>query len=192
MRWTHLVLLQSLSCALIAPRRPQPHAHTFETAGRSQIIARAAADDDDAFEVVLTKPLGVTVQEVRGAVVVQTCRPGGAADAAGVQPGDAIVGVSAIFGDGVWDTTTAGLDRVEALIRSRDGEDITLRLQRGGGSAPARPAADDDEYFTDDVDTATFRGIFDDEGEGLYEEEEEEEGAIDDARFDAMFGADAP
>ena len=41
------------------------------------------------------------------------------------------------------------------------------------------------------MDTYTFRSIFDDEGEGYAEEEEEEDG-LDDAKFDAMFGADAP
>ena len=41
----------------------------------------------------------MTVQEVGGRVVVQACRPGGHSDEAGVEAGDEIVGVSAVFGD---------------------------------------------------------------------------------------------
>lgn len=70
---------------------------------------RVVASSGEEIEVVLHRPLGVTVQEVSGAVVIQSCQS--QAQEAGVKPGDEIVGVSAIFGDDVWSTRGAGLDQ---------------------------------------------------------------------------------
>lgn len=141
-----------------APLRPLAPLRPRSAGGRP----RASGDGAEVVEVELARPLGVTVQEVRGAVVVQSCAPRAAA--AGVAPGDEIVGVSAVFGDKVWDTRAAGLDRVEALIRNREGDAVTLRLSRGGRRGAPADAGDD--FADDDVDTATFRGIFADEAAG--------------------------
>ena len=50
-----------------------------------EAISAPVEEPTQAVEVVLARPLGVTVQEVRGAVVVQACRAGGHAEAAGLQ-----------------------------------------------------------------------------------------------------------
>ena len=99
----------------------------------------------------------MTVQEgANGRVLVQGCRAGGCAAAAGVAPGDEIIGVSAVFGAGVWRCEGAGLDRVEGLIRAREGS-VRLRLRRGAGE----PAAASDGLDEEDVDAGTFSAIFD-------------------------------
>ena len=96
--------------------RPAP-LHGLFGGGAKEDVAAGLADDE--LEVELTRPLGVTVQEgANGRVLVQGCRAGGCAAAAGVAPGDEIIGVSAVFGAGVWRCEGAGLDRVEGLILS--------------------------------------------------------------------------
>lgn len=136
--------------------RPAP-LHGLFGGGAKEDVAAGLADDE--LEVELTRPLGVTVQEgANGRVLVQGCRAGGCAAAAGVAPGDEIIGVSAVFGAGVWRCEGAGLDRVEGLIRAREGS-VTLRLRRGAGE----PAAASDGLDEEDVDAGTFSAIFDDE-----------------------------
>lgn len=134
--------------------RPAP-LHGLFGGGAKEDVAAGLADDE--LEVELTRPLGVTVQEgANGRVLVQGCRAGGCAAAAGVAPGDEIIGVSAVFGAGVWRCEGAGLDRVEGLIRAREGS-VTLRLRRGAGE----PAAASDGLDEEDVDAGTFSAIFD-------------------------------
>ena len=133
--------------------RPAP-LHGLFGGGAKEDVAAGLADDE--LEVELTRPLGVTVQEgANGRVLVQGCRAGGCAAAAGVAPGDEIIGVSAVFGAGVWRCEGAGLDRVEGLIRAREGS-VTLRLRRGAGE----PAAASDGLDEEDVDAGTFSAIF--------------------------------
>ena len=134
--------------------RPAP-LHGLFGGGAKEDVADGLADDE--LEVELTRPLGVTVQEgANGRVLVQGCRAGGCAAVAGVAPGDEIIGVSAVFGAGVWRCEGAGLDRVEGLIRAREGS-VTLRLRRGAGE----PAAASDGLDEEDVDADTFSAIFD-------------------------------
>ena len=134
--------------------RPAP-LHGLFGGGAKEDVAAGLADDE--LEVELTRPLGVTVQEgANGRVLVQGCRAGGCAAAAGVAPGDEIIGVSAVFGAGVWRCEGAGLDRVEGLIRAREGS-VRLRLRRGAGE----PAAASDGLDEEDVDAGTFSAIFD-------------------------------
>ena len=134
--------------------RPAPLHGLFGGGAKADVAAGLA---DDELEVELTRPLGVTVQEgANGRVLVQGCRAGGCAAAAGVAPGDEIIGVSAVFGAGVWRCEGAGLDRVEGLIRAREGS-VRLRLRRGAGE----PAAASDGLDEEDVDAGTFSAIFD-------------------------------
>ena len=67
------------------------------------------------------------------------------------------IGASAVFGAGVWRCEGAGLDRVEGLIRAREGS-VRLRLRRGAGE----PAAASDGLDEEDVDAGTFSAIFED------------------------------
>jgi len=147
---------------------------------------------EGVIEVSLARPLGLTAQEVSGgAVIVRTSR-GGAKDA-GVRVGDEIVGISAVFGDGVWDVAGAGLDRVEGLIRSRAEDVVTVRLRRGPGAAAAASGGEEAE---EDVDTATFRAIFDayDAAGGGEADDDADEGANEGvaARVAALLREPAP
>ena len=138
--------------------RPAP-LHGLFGGGAKEDVAAGLADDE--LEGELTRPLGVTVQEgANGRVLVQGCRAGGCAAAAGVAPGDEIIGVSAVFGAGVWRCEGAGLARVEGLIRAREGS-VSRRRRRGAGE----PAAASDGLDEEDVDAGTFSDIFDDDAE---------------------------
>ena len=61
---------------------------------------------DSVLDVQMSRPLGIRVFESRTdeAPVVVVTKVGEKAEAAGVRKGDVIVGVSAIFGDGIWST----------------------------------------------------------------------------------------
>ena len=151
---------------------------------RGGLLVRRAGE---VVEVSLSRPLGITVQEVKGAVVIQSCQP--QATEAGVQPGDEIVGVSAVFGDTVWDTRGQGLDRVEGLIRSREADAVTLRLERGGGDADGEAWEEDASYYyDDDVDTATIKSIFDEYGDEDDYASAEAAGDDAEATMDAVQG----
>ena len=168
MRITHACSVLAAAAAYVIPAtetaasrwrrgsaRPAP-LHGLFGGGAKEDVAAGLADDE--LEVELTRPLGVTVQEgANGRVLVQGCRAGGCAAAAGVAPGDEIIGVSAVFGAGVWRCEGAGLDRVEGLIRAREGS-VRLRLRRGAGE----PAAASDGLDEEDVDAGTFSAIFED------------------------------
>ena len=81
------------------------------------------------------------------------------------------------------------MDRVESLIRNREGDSVTLRLERG----PLRGAArsEYDEYEDEDVDTYTFREIFDDdvgdEATQVQGDEPDDSGPGVDAFFDRLY-----
>ena len=138
--------------------RPAPLHGLF---GGDVLLRPAAGLADDELEVELTRPFAPSCTVTpSGRVLVQGCRAGGCAAAAGVAPGDEIIGVSAVFGAGVWRCEGAGLDRVEGLIRAREGS-VTLRLRRGAGE----PAAASDGLDEEDVDAGTFSAIFDDDDE---------------------------
>lgn len=143
---------------IAAPRRRRPSPRQGLLGGTVEGAAAYELADGEV-EVELARPLGVTVQEGPGGrVLVQGCRAGGRAEAAGVAAGDEIIGVSAVFGADVWGCEGAGLDRVEGLIRAREGS-VTLRLRRGDGA----PAAAADGLGEEDVDAYAFRAIFDDD-----------------------------
>ena len=101
----------------------------------------------------------MTVQEAGdGAVYVMASR--GNAKEAGVQVGDVVVAVSAIFGDELWDVMHQGVDRVQGLIRSRAGDSVTLKLARGYEYHSEMNPESEDDLYLEDMDTLTMKDIF--------------------------------
>ncbi|KAJ1459171.1 hypothetical protein M885DRAFT_511642 [Pelagophyceae sp. CCMP2097] len=154
-------------------------------------VGAAAVDAvaDGAFDVSLTRPLGITVREaVDGAVFVTASRNG--AKLAGIVVGDVVVGVSAVFGDDIWDVRGKGIDRVESLIRSRSGAVVSLRLERGSLYHVAARDNDDDETF--DIDEYTIRGIFDDASRPQQQDDcdPDDDACRVDAFRDAMYSSE--
>lgn len=123
---------------------------------RSAVAYRGTALD--VVEIELERPLGITVQEASdGAVFVLSARDH--ALEKGVKVGDVVVGVSGIFGDDVWSTREAGVTRVQSLIRSRDSDRVTLRLERGHDYHLTHQEQLEAE-FSEEMDTATMKDIF--------------------------------
>lgn len=112
----------------------------------------------DVVEIELERPLGITVQETgSGAVFVLSAREH--ALEKGVKVGDVVIGISGIFGDDIWNTRDAGVSRVQSLIRSRDSDFVTLRLERGHDYHLTHQEMLEAE-FSEEMDTATMKDIF--------------------------------
>ena len=109
-------------------------------------------------EVELSRPLGVTVQEATDGAVFVTASRGGALEA-GVAVGDVVVAVSAVFGDDLWEVRNAGVERVRGLIRSRSGDTVRLRLERGY-EYHLVVEEEVEEDFQGDIDSETMKAIF--------------------------------
>ena len=74
--------------------------------------------------------IGILMQPVDGCITVEKVYPGGGAEAAGLLPGDRIVGA------GAHDLTGVPLDEAGSKIRGEEGTSVTLRVLRPGESAP--------------------------------------------------------
>ncbi|CAM9859970.1 unnamed protein product [Chrysoparadoxa australica] len=80
----------------------------------------------------LSKPLGITIEEApddSGLVYVIAANE--KAQLAGLQAGDVVTGVSAVFGDLIWDVRGKSLQQIRSLVRSRDEELTQIRVERG-------------------------------------------------------------
>eukprot|EP00560_Eucampia_antarctica_P007981 CAMPEP_0197824170 /NCGR_PEP_ID=MMETSP1437-20131217/1479_1 /TAXON_ID=49252 ORGANISM="Eucampia antarctica, Strain CCMP1452" /NCGR_SAMPLE_ID=MMETSP1437 /ASSEMBLY_ACC=CAM_ASM_001096 /LENGTH=196 /DNA_ID=CAMNT_0043423711 /DNA_START=57 /DNA_END=647 /DNA_ORIENTATION=+ len=95
---------------------------------------RSANVDDRVVE--LKRPLGLVLDEdENGNVVVETVAPrGNAARTGQVKEGDIVTMCSATFGDQMWSTRGAGLQRVLAAIRVRAGPTVKLALESSSES----------------------------------------------------------
>ncbi|KAJ1446183.1 hypothetical protein M885DRAFT_547478 [Pelagophyceae sp. CCMP2097] len=83
----------------------------------------------EAWEVTLTKPLGLTLSATAaGPVVAAIRRSGSASDNNRIAVGDRVVGVSSAFGGRVWPVST--VDGVVAAAAVPTRQSITLRLER--------------------------------------------------------------
>ena len=113
--------------------RPAP-LHGLFGGGAKEDVAAGLADDE--LEVELTRPLGVTVQEgANGRVLVQGCRAA-AARRPPKPPGDEVIGVSAVFGAGVWRCEGAGLGRRGPDSRAGRVRDAAPAPRRGRAAPP--------------------------------------------------------
>ena len=54
------------------------------------------------YDVILERPLGLTIETAGDMIVVVELKEGGSADVAGVEVGDALVGMMSFFGDAMW------------------------------------------------------------------------------------------
>ena len=139
-----------LALALLAPARalvPPPTATQRSTAlhswqpntnfngeqeNRLTDFERAARDAGAGErKVTIRKPLGLVLDARPGGdVYVKEVTPGGNAEAIGqVKVGDTIQMCSATFGNQMWSTRGAGLDRVMRAIEVRAGPTCSLVLQ---------------------------------------------------------------
>ena len=139
-----------LALALLAPTRalvPPPTATQRSTAlhswqpntnfngeqeNRLTDFERAARDAGAGErKVTIRKPLGLVLDARPGGdVFVKEITPGGNAEAVGgVKVGDTIQMCSATFGNQMWSTRGAGLDRVMRAIEVRAGPTCSLVLQ---------------------------------------------------------------
>jgi len=84
----------------------------------------------------MTKPLGISIEETisdDNKIMVYIPEVGEKALEAGVKPGDVIVGISAIFGDAIWPMKGQTAEKITSMVRSRDGNSLKLKLERGHG-----------------------------------------------------------
>eukprot|EP00640_Fibrocapsa_japonica_P006217 CAMPEP_0113938116 /NCGR_PEP_ID=MMETSP1339-20121228/4521_1 /TAXON_ID=94617 /ORGANISM="Fibrocapsa japonica" /LENGTH=122 /DNA_ID=CAMNT_0000941063 /DNA_START=338 /DNA_END=706 /DNA_ORIENTATION=- /assembly_acc=CAM_ASM_000762 len=80
----------------------------------------------------MTRPLGITVEEaIDKTGLVYISKVGEKAEEAGIEVGDIVSGVSAVYGNWMHDVLGEGAERVMSLVRTRDEDYITLELHRG-------------------------------------------------------------
>eukprot|EP00630_Chrysocystis_fragilis_P005893 CAMPEP_0197394426 /NCGR_PEP_ID=MMETSP1165-20131217/5213_1 /TAXON_ID=284809 /ORGANISM="Chrysocystis fragilis, Strain CCMP3189" /LENGTH=200 /DNA_ID=CAMNT_0042920131 /DNA_START=19 /DNA_END=621 /DNA_ORIENTATION=+ len=122
--------------ARVAPVRmswqPNEDYNTFGPTGRLTDFERSARDAGATDrKVTIRKPLGLVLDQ-NGAkdVYVKEVVPGGNAEAiGGISKGDIISMCSATFGNEMWSTRGAGLDRVIRAIEVRAGNSVSLVVQ---------------------------------------------------------------
>uniref|UniRef100_A0A7S3JT56 PDZ domain-containing protein n=1 Tax=Aureoumbra lagunensis TaxID=44058 RepID=A0A7S3JT56_9STRA len=127
--------------------------------GTRELLRRYGTYEE--YTVELQRPLGLRVQEALDGTVYIVTSAGNAA-AAGVQPGDVVTKASAVFGDDLWDVRSAGLKRIESLIRARSGNTVYLQLERGH-NYHMQTSTDDEilnESFATDIDSYTMKSIY--------------------------------
>ena len=130
--------------ALVPPQAPSTQTKTVlkswqpntnyngEQENRLTDFERAARDAGAGErKVTIRKPLGLVLDARPGGdVFVKEITPGGNAEAVGnVKVGDTIQMCSATFGNQMWSTRGAGLDRVMRAIEVRAGPTCSLVLQ---------------------------------------------------------------
>ncbi|CAM9808791.1 unnamed protein product [Ectocarpus fasciculatus] len=112
-------------------------------------------DEDDVEEEVyeelianMTKPLGITIEESTDkAQLVYLTSVGDKAEAAGLQVGDVLTGVSAVFGDAVWSVKDKNIEEIRSLVRCRPEPYSLIRVERGHVSLEERctPGFDEED-----------------------------------------------
>jgi hypothetical protein len=80
----------------------------------------------------LGKPLGITIEQApddSGLVYITSI--GEKAEIAGLQVGDVLTGVSAVFGDDIWSVRGKDVEGIRNMVRACDEPSIKLRVERG-------------------------------------------------------------
>ncbi|CAB1096412.1 unnamed protein product [Ectocarpus sp. CCAP 1310/34] len=105
--------------------------------------------EDEVYEEIIanmTKPLGITIEESTDkAKLVYITSVGDKAEAAGLQVGDVLTGVSAVFGDEVWSVNDKNIEEIRSLVRCRPEPYSLIRVERGHVSLEERCAPGFDE-----------------------------------------------
>jgi len=126
----------AVTAAAQRPNRDSVSMNGFsEDYGWGQDVVRAKERkarfaEEGARIVTVGKPMNIVLEEDKlGDVYVSEVTPGGNGAIAGVQVGDRVAMVSAVFGNDMWSTQGAGLSRVQKAIQVRAGRDCKLVLQ---------------------------------------------------------------
>lgn len=121
------LLHSGASTALLGPA--PYHAHRMPVRVPSPVVAKMVGPNNEPFDVVIQKPLGLKLMEKDGiGVVVSMVYEDSNACDAGIRVGDIIIATSASIGPGMWPKKT--LNGVEAAIQTRIDGQVRLRLLR--------------------------------------------------------------